>query len=142
MGAFSNRIAALNKEYSLRLEVTAQTAVKETVDDAQTTHDEGGRMKFDTGFLRGSIQAAIGRMPSGPTENEGGKKYRKGAQVAGEDVDVTLLRWDPNKGETLFVGWTANYARPREFRDGFLRGAVEKWPQTVERVAKKVRQRI
>jgi len=98
-------------------------------------------MRFDTGFLRASIQAALGTMPSGPTTNEGGRTFSEGQQVAGEPVSVTLLRWEPGR-DTLFVGWTANYARFREAKDGFLRGAVELWPRTVDAAAKRVRKRI
>ena len=96
----------------------------------------GGRMPIVTGFLRASIQAALGRMPEGPTKNEGNKTYAIGQQVAGAPVSTVLLKWDPNKGEPLFIGWTAVYARAMEARYGYLRGATEKWDITVAKAAK------
>lgn len=135
MAGFSQQIKRLNSLYKKRLRVTAKESIQETVSLAQRVRKQGGRMRVKTGFLRASIQAGIGQMPSGPTVNEDGKEYPLDAVVAGEPVSATLLKWDPNKGSVLFVGWTANYARHREHKDGFLRGATELWDQTVERAA-------
>ena len=77
-------------------------------------------------------------MPKGPSTNDKNEKYPIGSHVAGEPVAGTLLRWDPVKGETISIGWTANYARHREAQDGFLRGAVEVWDRTVNKAAKRV----
>jgi hypothetical protein len=142
MGNFSNQVAGFTREYERRLRATARTAVQETVSKAQVTIGEGGRMHILTGFLRASIQAALNEMPSGPTSPADKKtknQYSVGAQVTGEPVSVTLLRWDLNKGTPFFVGWTANYARYRESQDGFLRGAVELWDETVANAARQVR---
>jgi hypothetical protein len=137
MADFGQQVAAHVAKYKRRLRATARTAVQDTVEMAQLPRAKGGRLRVDTGFLRASIQAGLGQMPSGPTTNEGNETYAEGQQVAGEPVSVTLLRW--NMQDTLFVGWTANYARAREAQDGFLRGAVELWDQTVDAAAKKVR---
>jgi len=137
--SFSGQIAAFNRKVTQRYRTVAKTAVQETVSMAQRVRDEGGRMRVDTGFLRASIQAAVGNMPSGPTENENKKKYPIGSIVAGEPVSVTLVRWNPDREEVLYIGWTANYARYREAQDGFLRGAVELWDVTVNSAVAKVR---
>ena len=142
MTTFSQQVAAFNKKYEARVRATAREAVQETVSRAQRTRGEGGRMRIDTGFLRASIQAALGTMPSGPTNNPDDTKYSAGAQVAGEPVSVTLLKWDITRSQEIYVGWTANYARPREFKDGFLRGAVEQWDTIVGAAAKRVRQQL
>lgn len=141
MGQFSNRIAALNKRYEGRMRAVAARSVQAVVARAQVTTGQGGRMRIDTGFLRASIQANVGGMPSGETQpRKGAQKgeYPVGEQVAGEPVSVTLLRWDPSH-EVLFVGWTANYARHREAQDGFLRGAVEPWDEIVRKVTTRVK---
>lgn len=146
MGKFSDQIKAFNKEFESLYRATARIAVQETVEMAQRVHKKGGRMRVKTGFLRASIQGALHGMPSGPTTNiivdaAGNatvKEYPVGDQVAGEPIAVALLKWDPVTGGPFFVGWTANYARHREAQDGFLRGAVEVWDQTVARVAKRV----
>jgi hypothetical protein len=141
MSRFDQQVRDFRRKYNARMRVIARTAVQDTISQAQRTMPEGGRMRIDTGFLRASIQAALGTMPRGPSTNDGGyggkRKYALGQQVAGEPVPVTLLKWEPGK-DVLYVGWTASYARPREYHDGFLRGAVAKWKTNVKVAAKKV----
>lgn len=99
-------------------------------------------MRIDTGFLRASIQAALGTLPSGPTRGQKGVSYPNPLPAAGEAVAATLLRWDPMTEVPFFVGWTANYARIREVRDGFLRTATGKWDIIVKTETQKVRSAI
>jgi len=124
--------------YKKRMRATARTAVQETVEIAQTPRAKGGRMRVDTGFLRASIVGKVGSMPSGQSKGDPDTSY---------DFEITsiaagLLQWDPNDGTPFFVGWTASYAVPREYHDGFMRGATELWTDIVERVAKQVSKRI
>jgi hypothetical protein len=142
MGTFTDQVNKFNRKVDKRIRVTAQNSVQETVRLAQRVRKKGGRMRVLTGFLRASIQASLNGMPSGPSDNPNGDEYGLDTQVAGEPVPVTLLKWDPLKGETMSIGWTANYARPREYHDGFLRGAVELWDQTVAKEAMKAKQSV
>jgi hypothetical protein len=141
MGRFSRDVDAFIKKVHQRYRAVARTAVQDTVAIAQRTEGEGGRMRVDTGFLRASIQGALGvTPPSGPVRppKGTGKGEYVGRLVAGEPLSVTLLKWDPLKGQQITVGWTANYARHREYQDGFLRGAVEQWSTTVRKAVVKV----
>ena len=142
MGKFSETIARLNGVYKERLRVTMRESTQTTISLAQRVKPQGGRMRVDTGFLRASIQAAVGQMPSGQSKNEEGIIYPVGSVVSGEPVSVSLLRWNPLDGSSFFVGWTANYAQPREHKDGFLRGATEVWDRTVDKTAMRVRAQI
>jgi len=134
MSTFQQQVAGHIAQYKKRMRVVAKESVQDVVADAQTVRARGGRMRVKTGFLRASINAAIGRMPSGQSVNSGQVQ----SPIQGSGIAAALLRWNPEKDETIFVGWTADYARPREYVDGFLRGAVEKWPQIVNQNAKKV----
>ena len=137
MATFDKQIQNFTRHYRAQFRAVAREAVQDTVAKAQTPTGDGGRMRIDTGFLRASIQAGIRDMPAGPTQPEkGAKKNTYYNQVAGEPIAVTLLRWDPNLGATLFVGWTAEYAQVREYKDGYLQGAIEVWDQTVKRAVK------
>jgi hypothetical protein len=136
---FTSVIKQFEIKVKKRLRVTAREAVQQTVEIAQHPAREGGRMRIKTGFLRASIQAALGTMPKGPTTGQKGVKddhYRE--QVAGSPVGAVLLQWEPGV-MPIYVGWTANYARIREYRDGFLRGAVQQWDRSVARAAKKAK---
>ena len=139
MGQFSNKIGKFNKDVKKRYRATARLAVQDTVGLAQRVAKKGGSMRVDTGFLRASIQGNINSMPSGPTTNDDKEKFALGSQVAGDSIAVTLAKWQPISSDILFIGWTANYARPREHKDGFLRTAVDLWDITVAKAAKKVK---
>ncbi len=133
MGKFGNQVDQFARKAEARFRRISQISVQDTISMAQRTTGDGGRMRVDTGFLRASIQARLNRMPSGPTRGKKKTEYAIGTQVS-----VTLIKWDPNKSTPLFIGWTAGYARHREAQDGFLRGAVELWDQTVFKAVKKV----
>lgn len=140
MGSFAAKVEALTKKYQRQMRATMRGSVQKTVSIAQRIEDHGGRMHLDTGFLRASLSAHVGSMPSGESVNPDPKAGELTFQYEGEALQAALLRWEP--GEVLYVGWTANYARPREARDGFLRGAVEQWDGTVDVVAATVKRGI
>jgi len=153
---FGKQMAKITAKYKARMRATAREAVQDTVDIAQTAIAKGGKMPVDTGFLRASIVANVGSMPSGKTQPTGNRKYSERQTVSGEPISVSLLKWEPGD-KLLFIGWSAAYARRLEYgfsgQDslgrtynqqgmGFLRGAVELWPRTVDAAAKRVRKRI
>ena len=135
MTDFGKQIEAHVERYKRRLRVVAKESVQETVKIAQRPVGDGGRMRVDTGFLRASIAANIGGMPSGESKGDG-----EAATYTGNAVSATLLQWDLK--DTLYVGWTASYSRAREYKDGFMRGATELWSTTVDEVAMKVRRSL
>lgn len=137
MGKFTDDIRAFTRKFQDRAVVTTQIAVQDTVSMAQRTRGEGGRMRVKYGFLRASIQGSLNGMPTGPASNPEKKTFRR--QAKGEIVAAAILKWNPSYGRPIYIGWTANYARHREAQDGFLRGAVEVWDQTVQKAAAKVR---
>lgn len=107
-----------------------QQATQAVINDANTPVAKGGRMRVDTGFLRNSLKAKIGSMPSG-TATAG--------NWSDTEVVLTLTRLQP--GQVFYAGWLANYARPREHYDGFLRMAAQKWQDQVDAAARQLRQR-
>jgi len=137
---FGRTIDGYVKKYQARMRATYRTATQEIVADAQTPQGNDGRMPIDTGFLRASIAAAIDSVPSGQTKGEDGNY--PSVDVIGGNVAATLLRWDMTKGQTIVIGWVAAYAPNMEYKYGFLRGATEQWPKTVDSVAKRVRRSI
>ena len=153
---FDQQVAAYMDKYKKRLRATAREAVQETIEIAQEVGlksnaseaakakalslGEGkGRMRVHTGFLRASIAASIDQMPSGESVNPS-PNVKDAFDYEDSAITATITRWQPD--QTLYVGWTANYARAREYRDGFLRGATEKWNHTVDQVAQKVRRSL
>lgn len=107
-----------------------QQATQAVINEANTPVAKGGRMRVDTGFLRNSLKANIGSMPSGTAEP---------GDWTDSEVVLTLTRLQP--GQVFYAGWTANYARPREHYDGFLRMATQKWQEQVDAAARQLKQR-
>ena len=107
-----------------------QQATQAVINEANTPVAKGGRMRVDTGFLRNSLKANIGSMPSGASSP---------GNWDDSEVVLTLTRLQP--GQVFYAGWTANYARPREHFDGFLRMAAQKWQEQVDAAARQLKQR-
>ena len=107
-----------------------QQATQAVINEANTPVAKGGRMRVDTGFLRNSLKAKIGSMPSGASSP---------GNWSDAEVVLTLTRLQP--GQVFYAGWLANYARPREHYDGFLRMAVQKWQEQVDAAARQLKQR-
>ena len=134
MTNFGKEIERLAEKYKKRFRAVSKGSVEKTIEIMQTTKGNAGRLPLDTGFLRASLGANIGSMPSGESVNPGGS-----FSYTGTATSVALLKWKPERGEVFYAGYTAMYARFMEAENGFLRGAVELWPRTVNEVAQKVK---
>ena len=112
-------------------------SVQRTIEEAQTPVAKGGKMRVDTGFLRGSGAASLTGMPTGPR-----RPIEEGAtfDFLGDGVTLTIGR--AQLGDTIFFGWSAEYARAREAQDGFLRSAAQNWRPTVAKVTQEAKTRI
>ena len=116
---------------SERLSMTVlQQATRAVINEANTPTAKGGRMRVKTSTLRNSLKSKIGSMPSGTAEP---------GDWTDSEVVFTLTRMQP--GQVFYAGWIANYARPREHYDGFLRMAAQKWQQQVDAAARQLKQR-
>lgn len=113
-----------------RIEAVFKQSAQEVIREAQTDYNKGGNTPIDTSFLINSGQAAIGQLPIGPDEQPEG--YAVQDWNAGETVTI-INRW--RVGETLYFGWTANYAQPMENRFKFMRKASQKWQAIVTKNA-------
>ena len=114
-----------------------RSSIHDLFSQAQTTYNEGGHLPIDTGFLRNSFVAAL----NGSTALQGPNAYEFAVSAA-------------ELGDTLFGGWTADYARRMEYgfvgtdalgRNynqrgfGFVAHAAANWVQIVEGNAKRLR---
>lgn len=117
-------IGQLLDKYERQMTYVAKDATQSVVQDMQTERNQGGRLPVRTGFLRSSIAAAIGTLPSGPTKGDPNKRYPAGS------IGAQLIRWSPAT-ETLYAGYSSSYARRMEYRYGFLRSATQRWDSFV-----------
>lgn len=127
--SFKQQVGAWVSESEKRLLAVQQQSIEEVVTRAQRPIEEGGSMPVVTGNLRKSLIVAINGMKAGKGEES-------------HINAIPLMR----PGDTVFIGWTAEYARRMEYGFtgtdslgrsynqqgyGFLRQAVQKWGQIV-----------
>lgn len=115
------------------LDVIVKSSVQDLIDEAQLSDDKGGKMRVDTGFLRASGKLSFTGLPTGPVRGDDDKKYEYDPNVV-----LTVLN-EYKSGQTIFFGWTANYAKFREAYDGFLYSAVQNWQAIVKKNVAKLR---
>ena len=123
MGEFEKQVTKWARKSEARMEAVFRTAAQDMIEDAQTPRDKGGRMPIDTGFLRNSGSAAINSIPAG-----GGLG----------NTAVVISR--AKLGDTIYFGWTANYAQYMEVKYAFMRMATQKWGQFVKVAARRIEQ--
>lgn len=143
--SFSSDVDSFIDLADRRLKAVARQSVQELVDRAERTQPEGGRMRVDTGFLRASGGASLGSMPRGPDEptrrratgDKTSELYNRNESLTGRPLIVILSVWDQT--QPLYYGWSANYARIRESKDGFMRLAAQNWDDIVASNARRAR---
>jgi HK97 gp10 family phage protein len=128
MTTFTAQIKAFTDRAKEKMETVVKQSAQEVFSIAQTPKARGGRMPVDTGFLRNSMVASL----NGSTVGGGADAYV--LAVAGMDL-----------GDTVFAGWTANYARFMEYGTSktpanyFMLSAAQQWQAIVARNAELVR---
>lgn len=133
---FASSVDDFVRETQGRMTAFVRETIKRTVDIAQTPTAKGGKMRVDTGFLRASGQLSLSGLPTGPVRGDPDQKY----QLNDNTVTITLANY--KLGDTLYFGWTANYAIYREAYDGFLESAIQMFPQTAAKVTAEIKQRV
>lgn len=128
-------VDAFVKETILRLRALPLQATQYLIDNVQTPTGKGGKMRVDTGFLRASGQTSLIGMPTGPVRGEKSKEY------IWKEVDAIVDLAGFEIGQTIYFGWTANYAKFREAYDGFLISGVQRWQEFVDRACEDIKAR-
>lgn len=147
MGKFTATIDEFIAKSQKRLIAVQRESTKRVINIAQLSDDKGGRMRVDTGFLRASGQLSLNGMPTGPIRPaddaiSNDPRYVRDKDFASATSPIALTLAGSTLNNTLYFGWTAEYAKYREWHDGFLKMAVQQWPQIVNEVVKEVRARI
>lgn len=119
-----------------RMEAVVKQSFQELINEAQEPVAKGGNMRVDTGFLRNSGTASLDQLPIGPNINPFTEKNQAG-ELNNSSMIAVINRL--KIGQTIYFGWTANYAIHRENRDGFMRRAAQDWPRIVHSVSARAR---
>ena len=115
-------------------------SVQRTIEAMQVPVSSGGNMPVDTGFLRASLQAALGdpgfSVVFKPTD---------GSSFTYNAGEVALVIASAHLGETITAVYTANYAFFVEYGTSkmgarrFVGLAAQQWPRIVSEVAAEAR---
>ena len=135
MSKFTADIDAFILKSNNLMEAVFKESAQRTIEEAQTPRAKGGNMRVDTGFLRNSGKASINALPIGETENTGVMQPDWNDSVASLTINRAKV------GDSIYFGWTANYAQARENKDGFVRLAAQNWQKTVNQVARDLKAR-
>ncbi len=138
-GKFGQQVKGWTDKTKRRQEAIFRGSAERVFEIVSTPIAQGGRMPVDTGNLRGSARASTSGMPSS------------------SGAPPELLFATMQVGQTAWVGWTAAYALRQEYGfhgpdslgrvysqagKGFMRAAVQQWPQIVAAVTAEVNTRI
>lgn len=136
MASFEAQVDRIILKTQKRMRAVVQIATEATIEEMNTPTAKGGKMRVDTGFLRASGRVSLSGMPSGPT---------RGAKDGTYDFDigpVAVGLAGVDLGDTIYFGWSADYARVREVYDGFLESALQNWQGTVDKAVREVKAKI
>lgn len=140
--SFSAAVGAWVAETKERMVAVRNIAAERTIEFMQNPVGRGGNMPVDTGFLRASLQASIGRAAFVPRANPGAGSF------AYEPGEVTMVLIRARITDPVEVVYTANYARHVEYgamgRPGraFVRLAAQTWQRNVDLAAAELRTRV
>lgn len=128
---FTAEVSSWVRDVQVVHEAVFRQSAQEVVEEMLTPRGAGGNMPVDTGFLRASLMASTANMPvmredARPVE---GQSYAPSSAVS-------LVIAGAELGETIYLGFTAAYARRVNYLPGYLfvEKAAQNWPAIVARV--------
>ncbi|MFT4076851.1 MAG: hypothetical protein QM647_15100 [Asticcacaulis sp.] len=130
MGSFVDDIEAFIAKAEKRAMAVFHGAAQDVAEQVIRPVNEGGHMRIDTGFLRGSFMGSLESMPSINPNARPPSDAAKNSFPSNAD-QINLVIAGAGWNDTIYMGFTASYARPREFKDGFVRLAAQNWDHIV-----------
>lgn len=139
-GTFAADVGAWARKSEARMTAVFRQSAQEVAEQVKRTRPEGGHMRVDTGFLRASLMASTSQMPSidptaRPPDDAAPNSFAP-------TPTVTLVIAGADIGQTIYLGFTASYARPREYQDGFVRLTAQRWKRIVADSAALIKSRV
>jgi hypothetical protein len=114
----------------------AELVVKESAQ--RVASEVRQRTRVDTGFLRASFLASTSAMPLIDRD----ARPATGALYTDNDTEIALVIAGASLGQTIYLGFTASYAVPREYQDGMVRLAAQRWTAIVGEVVAEAKARF
>lgn len=121
------QLDAWTKQTEARMLAVYKGSVQEFVSRAQA------RIPVDTGFARASIRGSFSVMPQIDPSSRGDPDKKYSVDMS----NIVLLINSAKPGQTIYIGWTANYVPYLEYGhsdqapNGFIGITAMEWPQIV-----------
>jgi hypothetical protein len=143
--SFEAQVDAWCRKTDQRMELVFKESTQRLVTEVQTPVGAGGNMPIDTGFLRNTLQASTtAPSPIDPSA----VPVKPPGHIAGtvlyqeREGDIAAVIASATLGQTIYLTYTAAYARIQEMKRGFVRLAAQRWPQIVAEVIRDAKDRV
>lgn len=131
-GSFTGQISQWVADVKERREAVHKGSAQAVIAIMQTTRNQGGHLRFATGFLRGSLVVTTSTaLPPVTFKPDGIDSFSYDAAA----TSLVILNADIK--DPITAVYTANYARPREYGangqpgDRWVGLAAQRWQQVV-----------
>lgn len=134
---FNAQVNKWVRQTEARMTAVFRESTQRVVSEAQS------RIPVDTGFARASIRASLSELPQIDPGFHGGH----GQSYSYDQGSIVATIASAKLGETIYVGWTANYVIYLEYGhsqqapSGFVRISAMQWPRIVSEVSAELRSR-
>jgi hypothetical protein len=134
MATFSATVENWVKASHIAMEAIAKSSTQEVVRLMRLPKTAGGHMPIDTSFLQNSLVGSTSSMPQVDPKADGSSGPDTGNFSAIEGI---IASW--TLGQTMYLGFTANYAEYQNYGTVFFAGnhfvelAVQQWSTIVKK---------
>lgn len=140
---FTSKVSAWVKKSEARTLAVFKESTKTLVQIAQNGVPH---IPVDTGFARASLRSSLSQMPQIDSAN---KRPQNSSVVADNATgEVMALIATVQLGQTIFIGWTANYVaelekgHSQQAPNGFVRLAALQWTRIVRETCARLKQQV
>lgn len=143
VSSFAKDIAKFRDKARKRSTAIFRESAQRLAHKVNTSIDNGGRTPVDTGFMVASFTGSTSGVPRGPGSGRSRKAGEAGLLYrgpVGQPVELAIL--SAQLGQSVWMGWSANYSVFMEERYGFFRAGSQNWQNIVNEVTVEAKRRI
>ena len=138
MSTFAADVSRWSEKAKRNATLVLKQSAQEVAEELSRPVAKGGRMRVDTGFLRSSLTTTL-NTPTPMNPNAKAPSDAPPGSFTLNLVGTSTAIAAADLGDTIFMTFTASYARHREEKDMFVRTAAMRWQQIVDEVAARVK---
>jgi hypothetical protein len=129
---FTAKVAAWVQKSEAAMTAVFRESAQTVANDVRIPVGDGGNMPVKTGNLRRSLAVSTHEMPQ--IVDDAKSRYN-----TDPGSNITLSIAQAKLGDTIWLGFQANYAPYMENMYGFVRLTAQRWQQIVSEAASKIK---